>query len=73
MSEEFRGYPKAASIRSGCKVGWYTYATREEAEEAAAAARWNAGIKARYGYDFGYCSPGEIRETAAGEFVVTIP
>lgn len=70
---EFRSYPKPASVRSGCKVGWYTYTTREEAEEAAAAARWNASIKSAYGYDFGYTPPGTIRETADGEFVVTIP
>ena len=58
---------------SGCKVGWLFFKTREDAEayvegvQAEAAKQWAAG------YDFGYCLPGEIRETDDGLFQLTIP
>lgn len=71
--EHYRAYPEPLSTRSGCKVGWYTYATRAEAETAAEAARWNASLKAAYGHDFGYTPPGTIGEDADGTFTVTIP
>ena len=46
-------YPKYVKVRSGIKVSWYYYSTLDEAEKAATAARHNAHILARQGYDFG--------------------
>jgi hypothetical protein len=59
-------YPKPAASRGGCKVSWNYYRTREEAETCSKAAQHNADIAWREGYDFGYCSPGSIREMPAG-------
>jgi hypothetical protein len=67
------GYPKPVSTRSGCKVGWYTYDNRADAETASAAAKARASEMRGFGYDFGYSSPGEITERADGTFVVTVP
>lgn len=50
--------------RSGCKVGWNVWSTREEAEADSPKQREDAYRKAARGYDFGYCMPGEIREYA---------
>lgn len=57
---DYRVEPEGLSQRSGCKVSWRTYATREEAEAAATVAIHNAEIDSGLGYDFGYCSPGYI-------------
>lgn len=66
-------YPSPVRTSSGCKVAWYTYATRAEAETAAKVARVEASRKAAFGYDFGYSSPGDIRTNPDGTFTVTIP
>ena len=66
-------YPKPLSTRSGCKVAWYTYATKAEAEAAAEVAVSEAIRKAALGYDFGWCSPGEVRGTDEHGWVVTVP
>lgn len=66
-------YPTPVRTSSGCKVGWYTYATRADADTASAVARAEARRKAEVGYDFGYSSPGDIRPNADGTFTVTIP
>ena len=58
---DYRSYPKEDNLRSGCKVGWYYYRKREDAELASEVARHNAAIQWELGYDFGYCSPGSIR------------
>lgn len=68
-----KGYGEPVKFRSGMKVAWYSYATRAEAEAAAETAEVDAVERARLGYDFGYCVPGEIRETADGLFTVTVP
>lgn len=47
---------------SGCKVGWVTYDDKAEAEAAAVKAREEAVAMAARGYDFGYQSPGEVRQ-----------
>lgn len=60
------------SQRSGNKVGWETFATKGEAEKCAEWARTEAEIKLAMGYDFGYCSPGSIREVENG-FEVCLP
>lgn len=65
--------PKPLYSRSGCKVGWDFYATREDAEAAVADAEATAARMAADGYDFGYCIPGAITEVADGTFRVTVP
>ena len=57
---DWRSYPEPLEQRSGCKVSWLYYDSREEAETAARAAVHNARISESLGYDFGYCSPGSI-------------
>jgi hypothetical protein len=52
--------PKHQSYRSGCKVSWKYYDSREDAELAAKAAEHDANIQLSRGYDFGYCWPGSI-------------
>jgi len=69
----FQDYPPTEDYRSGCKVGWRTYATEEEARECAKAARYNGLIKAGLGYDFGYQSPGHVTRLDNGRFEVCIP
>lgn len=54
-------YPEPKEYRSGIKVSWHYYETKEEAEKCAEAAKHNAVRQRELGYDFGYCSPGEIR------------
>ena len=66
-------YPPAIRQEGGCKVGWLWYATRDEAEQASKVAVDEANHKAWLGYDFGYCVPGEIRETKDGLWRVTKP
>ena len=65
--------PKPLYSRSGCKVGWYFYSTRADAEAAVAAAVERAVRMVADGYDFGYSVPGEITEVADGTWRVTIP
>ena len=59
--------------RSGCKVGWEWYATREDAEARVADAEALAAAKAEEGHDFGWCIPGEIEKMGDGTWRVTIP
>ena len=78
---DYKPYPKHDGLRSGCKVSWYYYAKRDDAEKAAIAAKHNAEIQWSLGYDFGYCSPGSIMEVKQengmpdklGMFEVCIP
>ena len=64
--------PEPISSREGCKVGWRTYSTEQEAEKASAYWRKLASYKWSQGYDFGYQVPGAIRKVENG-FEVTIP
>ena len=66
-------YPESISAGYGCKVSWRTYKTRVEAELCALAAKHNARRDEALGYDFGFCIPGEIKETKDGLFEVTTP
>jgi Neuraminidase (sialidase) len=74
---DYRPYPQHQNVRSGCKVSWYYYAKKEDAEKAAEVAKHNAAIQWELGYDFGYCSPGSIRlsdwEDYKGLYEVCIP
>lgn len=60
MSSNYKPMPEPEAKRSGCKVGWYYYKTKEEAEAASVIAAHNREIALRAGYDFGYCWPGSI-------------
>ena len=55
------------------KVVMRYYATREDAELAAAFAIAEGVHQARRGYDFGYHTPGDITEVADGRFSVVFP
>jgi hypothetical protein len=59
---DYQPYPEPVEKRIGIKVSWYYFTEREQAETCAKAARHNAGIQASLGYDFGYNSPGYIRQ-----------
>ena len=63
---------KPVSTRGGCKVGWATYATQEEADDVSAWANKEGHRKSRLGYDFGYCSPGTIEKVPDG-YEVCLP
>jgi hypothetical protein len=62
----YKPLPKEDGLRSGCKVGWRYYRSREAAEACSKAAKHNAQIDLSLGYDFGYCSPGSIRWSEDG-------
>lgn len=66
-------YPKPLSERSGSKVGWKMYATKKEADVAAAVARKHAIEREAHGYDFGFCSPGSITKLDDGTYGVCVP
>jgi len=60
-------YPKEDDLRTGCKVSWHYYRSKEDAEKCAEAAKHNARIQRWEGYDFGYCAPGSITLMKAGK------
>lgn len=66
-------YPKPVRERQGCKVGWYIYDKKSDAAKAAKKAKAEASRMSAQGYDFGFSTPGEIRELKSGEFEVVIP
>lgn len=66
-------YPEPAEDKSGCKVCWRYYKTEAEAKECSKVAIHNAKIDSYHGYDYGYCSPGSIKETDDGLFEVCCP
>lgn len=51
-------YPQEQKSRSGCKVSWRYYDLKEDAIMCAVAARYNAKLLEKEGYDFGYNDPG---------------
>jgi len=75
---DYKPYPKHDGLRSGCKVSWYYYKDRADADAAAIVARHNALIQQELGYDFGYCWPGSVHPAHenskhAGLWEVCIP
>lgn len=70
-------YPEHQGCETGCKVSWFFYEDREQAELAAEAARRNAITLEGRGFDFGFQSPGQItepeRSKRPGLFQVVIP
>lgn len=70
---ELKKYPKEIRQESGSKIGWLYYKSKAKALEASEIAKHNAEIKTAKGFDFGYQSPGDVRECENGDFVVIIP
>ncbi len=60
IKSDWHAYPRPVHVRTGHKVSWHYYKSLGEAEQCANAAKHNALIQLRAGYDFGYCSPGVI-------------
>jgi hypothetical protein len=61
-------YPPEQAFRSGFKVSWNYYDTREDADKCAEIARNNAAYYREKGYDFGYCSPGSVEWAKPGNW-----
>jgi hypothetical protein len=53
-------YPEPQARRSGIKVKWLYYASKEDAEKASKLARDEGEYWAARGYEYGYMSPGSI-------------
>lgn len=66
-------YPTHLKMRTGIKVSWLMYEKETDAQKASKAAKNNAILQASQGYDFGYCTPGEIEKTKDGLYSVCIP
>lgn len=64
-------YPPRVRTRTGHKVSWQTFATLEQAQSVSGYARQEGEWLASLGYDFGYCSPGEIEANDDGTYTVT--
>jgi len=73
MRKSYKSYPPHTIKRSGIKVSWYNFETRELAEKASTIASHNAEVAWNQGYDFGYQSPGKITEEEDGTFTVCVP
>ena len=67
-----KAYPKYDSVKSGNKVSWIYYTSKDKALEASEVAKHNAEIKLAQGYDFGYQAPSSVEEVD-GRFEVCIP
>ena len=65
--------PPHEIVEVGCKVSWYRFANKEDAEAASKIASHNADIRSLAGYDFGFMSPGSITENEDGSFTVVLP
>jgi hypothetical protein len=65
--------PTVISRRTGCKVSWYSFATKEEAAIASEHAKLQAEYYGYLGYDYGYYSGGEILKTEQGTWEVVFP
>jgi len=66
--------PKADAYRAGCKVAWYGYRRKVDAERAVKYAIYWARKRAALGYDFGWLVPGTMSKKGAdGMYWVTMP
>lgn len=61
-------YPEYQDLRVGCKVKWYYYKNRKDAETASKVAYEEGIYYAGKGYDYGYCQPGSIMEVKKGKY-----
>lgn len=66
-------YPISQGQRSGSKVSWLVFAKQSDADLATTAAKHNAHVMERQGFDFGFCTPGEQRILPDGRVEVCIP
>lgn len=64
---DWKPYPEPDAQRTGCKVSWYCYRDRADAEKASIAAKHNAVRQEQLGYDFGYMMPGSITLLIKGD------
>ena len=70
---KFEPCPVSVRSRTGNKVSWFYYATLEQAQIASQWAAAQAEWYWQLGFDYGYCSPGSIRETDDQLFEVCFP
>lgn len=70
---KWMSYPAHLKMRNGIKVSWLMFEKETDAHKASQAAKNNAILQASKGYDFGYCTPGEIEKTKDGLYSVCIP
>ena len=68
--DAWQSYPKPVAKRSGCKVSWAYYRTKEDADACSKAAYANSLIAASEGFDFGYQAPGCIRQITEPGLVI---
>ena len=66
-------YPKPVRTEYGCKVSWYSYRTRDEAQFVAELAHEQGQWLEEAGFDFGYMTPGELKQEDNGLWTVVIP
>ena len=69
---KYLSYPETdfVEMRSGFKVGWRTYSTKESAEACSYAAGVNAILKELRGFAFGYQYPSTLTKVDKGWEVV---
>lgn len=70
---DYKQYPPHTIKRTGIKVCWYNFATKELAEKAAKIALYNADIAVSRGYDFGYNYPSDTIKEDDGTYTVCVP
>ena len=66
-------YPKPIRTEYGCKVSWYSYRTKDEAQFVAEVAHAQGQWLEDAGFDFGYMTPGELKQEDNGLWTVVIP
>ena len=66
-------YPKPVRTEHGCKGSWYSYQTKDEAQFVAELAHEQGQWLEDAGFDFGYMTPGEIKQEDNGLWTVVIP
>ena len=69
---DYMPMPKPDVYRGGCKVSWHYYKDEATAKKAVEAAIHNAKIDESLGYDFGYVSPGSIKQVDGGMWEVVV-
>jgi len=66
-------YAPCLKTRSGIKVSWRYYGTKEEALADSSTARAEGEHWEQYGYEYGYCVPGSVREQDDGTWELCVP
>jgi hypothetical protein len=65
-------YLPCLGIRNGNKVSWRIYATEEEALADSVTARKEGEYWRQFGYEYGYCCPGSVRELPDGTWELCV-